>query len=51
MSKKSGGKQAFLRDDWYFQDGLRITQKIYIESTYGTCYNKNIQKILKKKIL
>ena len=25
MNKRSRGKQAFLRDGWYFQDGLQVT--------------------------
>lgn len=36
MSKGPGGKQAFLRNDWYFQDGLQIIQKMYTENSDGT---------------
>ena len=49
MSKESGSKQAFLKDGWYFQDKLQITQKMYIENPDRTWCHKGIQKVLKKK--
>ena len=36
MSKESGCKQALLKDGWYFQDGLQVTQKMYTENPDGT---------------
>ena len=51
MSKEFGGKQVFLRDGWYFQDGLQVTQKMYTENPDGTQYQKGIQKVLEKRNL
>ena len=49
MSKGPGGKQAFLRDGWYFQDGLQVTPKMYTEKSDGTQYQKGIQKVLAER--
>lgn len=51
MSKGSGGKQVFLRDGWYLQDGLRVSQKMYTENTDGTRCQKGIQRVLEERNL
>ena len=51
MNKGSGGKQVFLRDGWYLEDGLRVTQKIYTENPDGTWCQKGIQKVLEERNL
>lgn len=49
MNKRPGGKQIFLRDSWYFQDRLQITQKTYTENSDRTQCQKSIQKVLKER--
>lgn len=51
MNKGFGGKQAFLKDGWYFQDGLQVTQKMSTKNLDGTRCQKGIQKVLEEKNL
>ena len=51
MSKRFGGKKAFLRNGWYFQNGLQVIQKMYTENSDETRCQKSIQKVLEERNL
>ena len=42
MNKRVGGKQPWLRNGWFEQDGVRITQPMFFQKADGTLVQKGL---------
>ena len=51
MNKSSGGKQPWLRNGWYDQDGCKFIQSMSFQNTSGTWVQKGVQRILEERKL
>ncbi len=51
MNKGIGGKQARLRDGWYYEDGVRKVQPMNFQDIDGSWTQKRVQRVLKKRKL
>lgn len=49
MGKGSGGKQSFLRDGWFYQDGIKTPQAMSFQLPNGTQCQKGIRRVLEER--